>query len=38
MSDKDKRIGEEEHRDERIEKIGQVTLNQNADHKNIHLL
>ena len=38
MSDENKRIEEEEHRDERIEKIGQLTLNQNADHKNIHLL
>ena len=41
MSDKDdksKRIEEEEHKDERIEKIGQLTLNQNAEHKNIHLL
>lgn len=36
--DKSKRIEEEEHQDERIEKIGQVTLNQNAEHKNIHLL
>lgn len=28
----------EEHRDERIEKLGQVTLNKNKEHQNIHLL
>lgn len=38
MSEKSKNIQEEEHRDERIEKTGQVTLNHNSDHRNIHLL
>ncbi|MDR0963000.1 MAG: ATP-dependent Clp protease proteolytic subunit [Clostridium sp.] len=29
---------EEEHQDERIKELGQTTLDQNADHHNIHLL
>ena len=32
------KIEEEAHKDERIEKTGQVTLDQNKDNKNIHLL
>ncbi len=38
MSGENKRIEEEEHRDERIEKTGQLTLDQNEEHKSIHLL
>lgn len=32
------KINLEEHRDERIEQIGQVTLNENKEHEEIHLL
>ena len=35
---KEEDIAREEHQDERIKEIGQLTLNRNADHKNIHLL
>ncbi len=38
MGDKKEQLEREEHQDQRIEKTGQITLNQNADHKNIHLL
>ena len=38
MSGEKRHIEEEEHRDQRIEKIGQLTLDQNEEHKNIHLL
>lgn len=38
MGDKKEQLEKEEHQDQRIEKTGQITLNQNADHKNIHLL
>ncbi len=38
MSDKKEQLEKEDHQDQRIEKTGQVTLNQNAEHKNIHLL
>ena len=38
MSGENRHIEEEEHRDQRIEKIGQLTLDQNEEHKNIHLL
>lgn len=34
----DKRREEEKHRDERIEQLGQVTLNKNKEKQNIHLL
>lgn len=34
----DKRREEEKHRDERIEQLGQVTLNKNKEKHNIHLL
>lgn len=34
----DKRREEEKHKDERIEQIGQVTLNKNKEKQNIHLL
>lgn len=30
--------GKEEHKDERIEKLGQITLNENKEKQNIHLL
>lgn len=35
---KDKQIEAEKHRDERIEQTGQVTLNENKEHQEIHLL
>lgn len=35
---KDEKIEQEKHRDERIEKLGQVTLNDNESHQEIHLL
>ena len=38
LGDKKEQLEREEHQDQRIEKTGQITLNQNADHKNIHLL
>lgn len=34
----DKRREEEKHKDERIEQLGQVTLNKNKEKQNIHLL
>ena len=34
----DDKINKEKHRDERIEQIGQVTLNENEAHQEIHLL
>lgn len=33
-----KKTEQEEHRDERIEKTGQVTLDKNTEHHNIHLV
>ena len=36
--DKEKKIEAEEHADERIEKVGQLTLDKNAEKQNIHLL
>ena len=35
---KDEKIGQEEHRDERIEKTGQATLDENTQFDSIHLL
>ena len=37
-NDKEKKIEAEEHADERIEKVGQLTLDKNAEKQNIHLL
>lgn len=36
--DKEKKIEAEEHADERIEKVGQLTLDKNVEKQNIHLL
>ena len=33
-----KKVEEEKHRDERIEQIGQITLDENEQKQNIHLL
>lgn len=37
-SDANDKKGKEEHQDERIEKFGQITLNENKEKQNIHLL
>lgn len=38
QSEQDAKIQKEEHQDERIEKLGQVTLGNNEEHQEIHLL
>lgn len=38
QENKDVQSNKEEHQDERIEKIGQMTLNENKEKQNIHLL
>ena len=35
---KEKKTEKEQHRDERIEQTGQVTLDENAQLENIHLI
>ena len=38
QNEQDAKLQKEEHQDERIEKLGQVTLGENKEHQDIHLL
>lgn len=37
-NEQDEQVQKEEHQDERIEKLGQITLKDNEEHQDIHLL